>query len=153
MSIYKLTNSDFESDYTLIAIHSQSEPYKLAYEINLKLNTSLEKSSFDISFKNKVSVFDLYKHESEIYNTKLYLISNKSIEKENQAKNKLLFNDYSVSSFLIPELKKAEFLMKIEGGGFNIDSLVLKLNKIDSVVSCYRASINNVKSKYNLIFE
>ena len=153
MSIYKLTTSDFESDYTLIAIHSQSEPYKLAYEINLKLNTSLEKSSFDISFKNKVSVFDLYKHESEIYNTKLYLISNKSIEKENQAKNKLLFNDYSISSFLIPELKKAEFLMKIEGGGFNIDSLILKLNKIDSVISCYRASINNVKSKYNLIFE
>ena len=153
MSIYKLTTSDFESDYALIAIHSQSEPYKLAYEINLKLNTSLEKSSFDISFKNKVSVFDLYKHESEIYNTKLYLISNKSIEKENQAKNKLLFNDYSISSFLIPELKKAEFLMKIEGGGFNIDSLILKLNKIDSVISCYRASINNVKSKYNLIFE
>ena len=153
MSIYKLTTSDFESDYALIAIHSQSEPYKLAYEINLKLNTSLEKSSFDISFKNKVSVFDLYKHESEIYNTKLYLISNKSIEKENQSKDKLLFNDYSISSFLIPELKKAEFLMKIEGGGFNIDSLILKLNKIDSVVSCYRASINNVKSKYNLIFE
>ena len=153
MSIHKLSASDFESDYTLIAIHSQSEPYKLAYEINLKLNTSLKKSSFDISFKNKVSVFDLYKHESEIYNTKLYLISNKSIEKENQAKNKLLFNDYSISSFLIPELKKAEFLMKIEGGGFNIDSLVLKLNKIDSVISCYRASINNVKSKYNLIFE
>ena len=153
MSIHKLSSSDFESDYTLIAIHSQSEPYKLAYEINLKLNTSLKKSSFDISFKNKVSVFDLYKHESEIYNTKLYLISNKSIEKENQAKNKLLFNDYSISSFLIPELKKAEFLMKIEGGGFDIDSLVLKLNKIDSVVSCYRASINNVKSKYNLIFE
>ena len=153
MSIHKLSASDFESDYTLIAIHSQSEPYKLAYEINLKLNTSLEKSSFDISFKNKVSVFNLYKHESEIYNTKLYLISNKSIEKENQAKNKLLFNEYSISSFLIPELKKAEFLIKIEGGGFNIDSLLIKLNKIDSVVSCYRASINNVKSKYNLIFE
>tara|TARA_A200000113_G_scaffold65473_1_gene56719 strand:- start:2948 stop:3409 length:462 start_codon:yes stop_codon:yes gene_type:complete len=153
MSIHKLSASDFESDYTLIAIHSQSEPYKLAYEINLKLNTSLEKSSFDISFKNKVSVFDLYKHESEIYNTKLYLISNKSIEKENQSKDKLLFNDYSISSFLIPELKKAEFLIKIEGGGFNIDSLLIKLNKIDSIVSCYRASINNVKSKYNLIFE
>ena len=153
MSIHKLSASDFESDYTLIAIHSQSEPYKLAYEINLKLNTSLKKSSFDISFKNKVSIFDLYKHESEIYNTKLYLISNKSIEKENQTKNKLLFNEYSISSFLIPELKKAEFLIKIEGGGFNIDSLLIKLNKIDSIVSCYRASINNVKSKYNLIFE
>lgn len=153
MSIHKLSASDFESDHTLIAIHSQSEPYKLAYKINLKLNTKLKRSSFDISFKNKVSVFDLYKHESEVYNTKLYLISNKSIEIENQAKNKLLFDDYSISSFLIPELKKAEFLIKIEGGGFNIDSLLIKLNKIDSVVSCYRASINNVKSKYNLIFE
>ena len=153
MSIHKLSASDFESDYTLIAIHSQSEPYKLAYEINLKLNTSLEKSSFDISFKNKVSVFNLYKHESEIYNTKLYLISNKSKDEESQAKKILLFNDYSISSFLIPELKKVEFLMKIEGGGFNIDSLLKKLNKIDSVVSCYRASIDNVKSKYNLIFE
>ena len=40
MSIHKLSASDFESDYTLIAIHSQSEPYKLAYEINLKLNTN-----------------------------------------------------------------------------------------------------------------
>tara|TARA_B100001093_G_scaffold126029_3_gene118571 strand:- start:2149 stop:2610 length:462 start_codon:yes stop_codon:yes gene_type:complete len=153
MSIHKLSTSDFESDYILIAIHSQSEPYKLAYEINLKLNTSLKKSSFDISFKNKVSAFDLYKHESEIYNTKLYLISNKSVKETNLAKNMLLFNDYSISSFLIPELKKVEFLMKIEGGGFNIDSLLIKLNKIDSVVSCYRASINNVKSKYNLIFE
>lgn len=103
--------------------------------------------------KRKVSAFDLYKHESEIYNTKLYLISNKSVKETNLAKNMLLFNDYSISSFLIPELKKVEFLMKIEGGGFNIDSLLIKLNKIDSVVSCYRASINNVKSKYNLIFE
>ncbi len=153
MSVYKLNASDFESDYTLIAIHSQSEPYKLAYEINLRLNINLKKSSFDISFKNKVSVFDLYKHESEIYNTKLYLISNKSIEKENKAKNILLFNDYSISSFLIPELKKVEFLMKIEEGGFNIDSLLIKLNKIDSVISCYRASINSAKSKYNLIFD
>ena len=53
MSIHKLSASDFESDYTLIAIHSQSEPYKLAYEINLKLNTSLKKSSFDDMIQRK----------------------------------------------------------------------------------------------------
>ena len=33
-------------------------------------------------------------------------LSRLTVEKENQAKNKLLFNDYSISSFLIPELKK-----------------------------------------------
>ena len=54
MSIHKLSASDFESDYTLIAIHSQSEPYKLAYEINLKLNTSRKKSSFDNALSDRL---------------------------------------------------------------------------------------------------
>ena len=153
MAIHRLSANDFESDYNLIAIHSQSEPYKLAFRINLKLKTNLKKSYFDISFKNNNSVFDLYKHVSEVYNTKLYLVSNKSIESSQTTDNQQLFSNYSISSFLIPELKKAEFLMKIEGGGFNIESLIKKLNEIDLVVSCYRAKIKSAKSKYNLIFE
>ena len=68
MAIHRLSANDFESDYNLIAIHSQSEPYKLAFQINLKLKTKLKKSYFDISFKNNNSVFDLYKHVSEVFN-------------------------------------------------------------------------------------
>ena len=72
MTFHKISSSDFESDYLLIAIHSNSQSYKLAFEINLKLKTKLKKSNYDISFKNDNSVFEIYKHESETYNTRLY---------------------------------------------------------------------------------
>jgi len=152
MTIHKLNSSDLENDYTLIAIHSNAEAYKLAFEINLKIKTNLEKSPFDITFGGDNSIFELYKHVSETYNTILYLISNKSFEKA-KVDSPSLFDNLSVSKYLIPELKKAEYLIKIEGGGFKIESLIKKLNEIDLIVSCYSAKINNNKSKYNLIFE
>ncbi len=152
MTIHKLNSSDLENDYTLIAIHSNAEAYKLAFEINLKIKTNLEKFPFDITFGGDNSTFELYKHVSETYNTILYLISNKSYKKA-KAESLSLFDNLSVSKYLVPELKKAEYLIKIEGGGFKIDSLIKKLNEIDLIVSCYSAKINNNKSKYNLIFE
>ena len=152
MTVHKINSSDLENDYTLIAIHSNVEAYKLAFEINLKLKTNLERFPFDITFEGNSSIFELYKHVSETYNTILYLISNKSYEKA-KADSPSLFDNLSVSKYLIPELKKAEYLIKIEGGGFKIESLIKKLNEIDLIVSCYSAKINNNKSKYNLIFE
>ena len=152
MTVHKINSSELENDYTLIAIHSNAEAYKLAFEINLKLKTNLEKFPFDITFEGNSSVFELFKHVSETYNTTLYLISNKSYDKSKVA-TPSLFENLSISKHLIPELKKAEFLIKIEGGGFKIESLIKKLNEIDLIVSCYSAKINNNKSKYNLIFE
>ena len=152
MAIHKINSSDFENDYTLIAVHSSVEPYKLAFQINLKLKTKLEKSLYDLTFKGINSVFELYKHESETYNTKFYLISNKSTD-ESKINTPALFDNFSVSKFLVPELKKAEFLIKIEGGGFKEEGLIKKLNEIDSIISCYTTKVNNNKSKYNLIFE
>jgi hypothetical protein len=152
MTIHKINSSDFENDYSLIAVHSNAEAYKLAFEINLKLKTNLEKSPFNITFKGNDSVFELFKHVSETYNTKLYLISNKSFV-ETKISTPSLFENFSVSRHLIPELKKAEFLIKIEGGGFKIDSLLKKLKEINSIVSCYLTKVNSNKSKYNLIFD
>ena len=152
MAIHKINSSDLEEDYVLIAIHCNSEAYKLAFEINLKLKTKLEKSLLDISFKGDNSIFELYKHVSETYNTRLYLISNKS-KNNTDLSVQSLFDNLSISTFLVPELKKADFLLKIEGGGFKIESLLKKLNEISSVISSYTVSVNSDKSKYNLIFE
>ncbi len=152
MTVHKINSSDLENDYTLIAIHSNVEAYKLAFEINLKLKTNLERLPFDITFEGNNSVFELYKHVSETYNTILYLISNKSYD-DTKVDSPSLFDNLSVSKYLIPELKKAEYLIKIEGGGFKIESLIKKLNEIDLIVSCYSTKINNNKSKYNLIFD
>ena len=75
---HRLSSDDLENDYTLIAIHSNTEPYKLAFEINQKLKIQLKRCSYDVSFDGNNSMFRLYKHISETYNTKLYLILNKS---------------------------------------------------------------------------
>ncbi len=152
MSLHKLSPDDLVNDYTLIAIHSNIEPYKLAFEINQKLKIQLKRCSYDVSFERNNSMFHLYKHMSETYNTKLYLILNKSVS-EKKIKGQLLFENLSESSFLIPELKKVEYLLKIEGGGFNVQNLLRKLNELGSIISCYRAKITAAKSKYNLIFE
>ena len=85
---HRLSSDDLENDYTLIAIHSNTEPYKLAFEINQKLKIQLERCSYDVSFDGNNSMFDLYKHISETYNTKLYLILNKSVsERKINSKN------------------------------------------------------------------
>lgn len=152
MTIHRLSSDDLEKDYKLIAIHSDIEPYRLAFEINKKLKVQLKRSSFDLSFKNKSSIFDLYKHISEVFNTKLYLILNKSTEKK-KIEGQLLFENFDEQSYLIPELRKAQYLLKIEGGGFDVDNLLKKLNEIDNVISSYRTEISSIKSKYNLIFE
>ena len=152
MLTHKLSSNDLENDYSLIAIHSNTEPYKLAFEINQKLKIKLKRCSYDLSFNGCNSTFDLYKHISETYNTKLYLILNKSVS-EKKIEDQLLFENLSESSFLIPELKKVEYLIKIEGGGFNIQNFLKKLNELDNVISCYNAKITATKSKYNLIFE
>ena len=150
--MYRLSSDDLENDYTLIGIHSNIETYKLAFKINQKLKIQLKRCSYDISFKDKNSIFDLYKHSSETYNTKLYLILNKSFN-EREIKGQLLFENLSESSFLIPELKKVEYFLKIEGGNFNIKTLLNRLIEIDNIISCYRTKITATKSKYNLIFE
>ena len=152
MPTHRLSSDDLEKDYKLIAIHSDIEPYKLAFEINKKLKIQLKRSSFDLSFKNKNSIFDLYKHTSEVFNTKLYLILNKSTDKK-KIEGQLLFENFDEQSYLIPELRKAQYLLKIEGGGFDADNLLKKLNEIDNVISSYRTEISSIKSKYNLIFE
>ena len=152
MLTHRLSSDDLENDYTLIAIHSNTEPYKLAFEINQKLKIQLKRCSYDVSFDGNNSMFDLYKHTSETYNTKLYLILNKSLG-EKKIKDQLLFKNLSESSFLIPELKKVEYFLKIEGGNFNIKTLLNRLIEIDNIISCYRTKITATKSKYNLIFE
>lgn len=150
--MYRLSSDDLENDYTLIGIHSNIETYKLAFKINQKLKIQLKRCSYDISFKDKNSIFDLYKHSSETYNTKLYLILNKSFN-ERKIRGQLLFENLSESSYLIPELKKVEYFLKIEGGNFNIKTLLNRLIEIDNIISCYRTKITATKSKYNLIFE
>ena len=79
MASRKLNHLEIEEDFKLIGIHSQPEAYKLAFNLNKSLKISLKVFDYKIKIDKTEFVFEMFKHLSEIYNTKIYLFSNKSI--------------------------------------------------------------------------
>ena len=94
----------------------------------------------------------MFKHESETYNTKVYLFSNKSFGNI-RTFEPTLFDSIDSNIYLIDEKKNIDFFLKIEGGGFNYASMINKIQEIQMVQSCYLVNLKSSKSKYNLIFE
>jgi len=152
MGKLKLNHFALDDNFHLIAIHSNSEIFKIAFEINNRLRVSLKRIE-DISFKDKKAYHSIYKYESLKYDSKMFLFSNKSAIEENQTSQGLLFQDLSQLNFILSEFPKAEYFLKIEHGEFNIPWLINSLKKCSGILSCYNVEIKNEKSKYNLIFE
>ena len=152
MALRKLKHIEIEEDFKLIGIHCQLEGYKLAFNLNKSLNISLEHFDYSIKINKFECVFEMFKHVSETYNTKIYLFSNKSFGNI-QSIEPNLFEKVDSKIYLIEEKKNIDFFMKIEGGSFNNDSLLNKINNIPMVQSCYLVNLKRQKSKYNLIFE
>ena len=152
MGKLKLNHFALDDNFHLIAIHSNSEIFKIAFEINKKLKVSLKRIE-DISYKNNKANHSIYKYESLKYDSKMFLFSNKSKSNNNQLSQTLLFQDLSQLNFILSEFPKADYFLKIEQGEFDIPWLINNLKKCSSVLSCYKVEIKNEKSKYNLIFE
>ena len=152
MGKLKLNHFAIDENFHLIAIHSNSEIFRIAFEINNRLKVSLKRIE-DISFKDKKAYHSIYKYESLKYDSKMFLFSNKSTLEENQISQELLFQDLSQLNFILSEFPKTDYFLKIEQGEFDIPWLINNLKKCSSVLSCYKVEIKNEKSKYNLIFE
>ena len=152
MGKLKLNHFALDDNFHLIAIHSNCEIFKIAFEINNRLKVSLKRIE-DISFKDKKAYHSIYKYESLKYDSKMFLFSNKSTLQENQSSQELLFQDLSQLNFILSEFPKAEYFLKIEQGEFDITWLLNNLKLCSNILSCYKVEIKNEKSKYNLIFE
>ncbi len=152
MALRKLKHIEIEEDFKLIGIHCQLEGYKLAFNLNKFLNISLEHFDYSIKINKFDCVFEMFKHVSETYNTKIYLFSNKSFGNI-QSNEPNLFDNINSNVYLIDEKRNIDFFLKIEGGSFNYTSLMNKIHEIPMVQSCYLINLKSQKSKYNLIFE
>ena len=152
MASRKLNHLEIEEDFKLIGIHSQLEAYKLAFNLNKLLKISLKVFDYKIKIDKTEFVFEMFKHLSEIYNTKIYLFSNKSFGNIKPMELNL-FENIDSKIYLIDEKKNIDFFLKIEGGNFNYNSLIGKINEVPLVQACYLVNLKNQKSKYNLIFE
>ena len=152
MASKKLNHLEIEEDFKLIGIHSQLEAYKLAFNLNKSLKISLKAFDYKIKIDKTEFVFEMFKHLSEVYNTKIYLFSNKSFGNIKPLEINL-FENIDSKLYLIDEKKNIDFFLKIEGGNFNYNSLISKINEVTLVQACYLVNLKSQKSKYNLIFE
>ena len=162
MATYKLLIDDFVTvDYELIAIHSSLEDYRLAYFINRELSILLEKSPNDIwvTINEGESCFSRFIFEDPGNESTWNLIQNKNRVLSMQSNTTTsLFEDTGLSIqtsvFLMPELKKVDYVLKIENAPalMGAGKVVEKLLGINQIATAYTIDHKKLKSKNNLIF-
>ncbi|TDQ28453.1 IPExxxVDY family protein [Tenacibaculum caenipelagi] len=156
MPVYELNIDEFSNDnYTLIGIHTILNEYKLAYLLNQYLHVKFNRTNYDLDFvqRNSESSFAVYEYTNTKLCQKWFLISNvyKSTRK---ATSIGLFEHSDSISHLIPEKKKVDFFLKLEGV-FEYESVVKtieKINQIPQIITSYQLEVNSLKSKDFLIF-
>lgn len=162
MAIHKLDLDEFdEIDYSLLAIHTPLDDFRLAFLINQKLLINLSKSEKEIQIhikegETKFSKFSFYDSENEVtWN----LIQNKDEVTEQKKNNNLgLFSgiamEVSTKVFLLPEFKKVDYFLKIENNDtyFNLLTIQNLLKTIETISTVYAIDMDQIKSKNNLIF-
>jgi hypothetical protein len=162
MAIHKLDFGEFdEIDYSLIAIHTTLEDYRLAYFINQRLHVNLNKSIKEIQITDKegevhFSRFHYYEKKKDI---SWDLIQNINIvTQQKKENNQSLFTNFDIEVakkvYMLPEFKKVNYFLKIENSeeDTNLLEIQSELNSIDQITTNYVVDINKIKSKNNLIF-
>lgn len=151
------------NDFLLIGINASTEMYKLAYLINKELKIQLSRVSQDIDFyyKGAVALFPLYEYDSIELQSKVYFITNKSYSKEAylNSSGTLFSGNENVQEyylrFLIPELKKVDYIIKIEDATLdqiNYKKILYQLNSIKQISTAYQIDNQQIKKPENLIF-
>ena len=162
MGIHKLSLDEFdEVDYELFAIHTSLEDFRLAFFINQQLPILLSRSKEEIGIKTREgeAMFAKFSFNDDSKDICWSLIQNKNeitIHKTSRGNNLFLDKDVEISTkvYLLPELKKVDYFLKIENNynTFDKESILNKLNKIDRISTVYEVVPDTIKSKNNLIF-
>lgn len=157
MAIHKIQINDFISDdYELIAIHSSLEDFKLAYRLNKELGLQLQKNNnhIEIAIPEGKSAFENFTFDDKKNDIIWTLIENKTTIIDSNNQRSSLFEEVDITVFLLPEYKKADYLIKIENidYGFDTDIIIDIIIKIKKITTAYSVDTTNLKSRNNLIF-
>lgn len=162
MAVHKLiVDDDFEETFSLIAIHSTIEPYKLAYLLNKQLNLRLIRQKEDVAYSKESAeiLFPLYQHNDDLQDLCYNLVANTcTYFIARQANSASLFGDIqeeqAVTTHLISEQKKVDYFLKIEADCYHfcVQEIITKMKKISQIISAYEVDIESLRSKNNLIF-
>ena len=156
MQVHSLEFDDFSDDnYVLIGIHTVLEESKLAYSLNQNLKTKFKRASYNLDFENRNNnaSFSIYEFLNSKFSHNWFLISN-TYKYKSDHQQIGLFRNEEIITYLIPEKKKVDFFLKLEGDFEQkfIDELVETMNHLNQVITTYTIDPNKLKSKDFLIF-
>jgi hypothetical protein len=156
MATYALDINEFSTnDYAVIGIHTVLNEYKLAYLLNKFLHVKFSKADYNLDFiqKNNKSSYSIYEYTDREFDYHWFLIAN-VYKSTSKTVSTSLFNESDSVMRLVPERKKVDFFLKIEGD-FDFDYIVKtieKVNKIPQIITSYEVEVESLKSKDFLIF-
>ncbi|CAM1371774.1 conserved hypothetical protein [Tenacibaculum litoreum] len=156
MPIYEVNINEFSNDdYVLIGIHTTLNEYKLAYLLNQHLHIKFNRAGYDLDFikKGSQSSYTVYEYTNAKLCQDWFLIAN-VYKSTLEAESISLFNQSDSITRLIPEKKKVDFFLKLEGD-FDYDSIVKiieVIKQIPQIITSYQIEVNSLKSKDFLIF-
>lgn len=135
--------ADVKYDFSVFGLISALKEYKLAWLLNNHLGVLLDKSrDIKIDFlKSQNLVISNYLYQTE--HRCLRLLKNKSMDQ---------FDDNS--AFLVPELRRFDYLLIINGfeDTYSNHDFKKRLSSIPNVQYVQNFPVENLKSKENLIF-
>lgn len=160
MAIYKLHIDESDDvQYDIIAIHTSLEDFRLAYNLNDKLPVLLSRDHSDLQVPGASgsASFCRFVYEDKQQDTTWYLIENKTlIDPAFEDHSGSLFADTSLREalpvYLLPEYKKADYILRIENLLQPVEVIINKINQIDRVSTAYTVGFQQLRSKNNLIF-
>ncbi len=158
MAISKLNLEDFcNEDFSLFAIHTALEDYRLAYFLNKYLGINLCRKEFDLDFVSSKGNFSVFEYFDQTNFLQWSLISN--IYNHNISAK--IFNDGLFENpdnivqkvNLLNEYKNVNYLLKIENNDNQVDleKTVKEIKNISQIITVYDIN-KDLKNKENLIF-
>ena len=158
MAISKLNLEDFCNEvFSLFAIHTDLDDYRLAYFLNKHLGINLFRKTFDLDFVNSMGSFSVFEYIDQTSFLKWSLISNiYNYNFSTKASNDDLFvesNNLVQKVNLLTEYKNVNYLLKIENNESQVDleAIAKEIKSISQVITLYDIN-KDLKNKENLIF-
>ena len=158
MAISKLNLEDFCNEvFSLFAIHTDLDDYRLAYFLNKHLGINLFRKTFDLDFVNSKGSFSVFEYIDQTNFLKWSLISNiYNYNFSTKASNDDLFvesNNLVQKVNLLTEYKNVNYLLKIENNESQVDleAIAKEIKSIPQVITLYDIN-KDLKNKENLIF-
>jgi len=143
-----------EDDFSLLAIHSSLENYKVAFLLNTYCDSQFIMSKEDIELPLKNAFFQNFEWNNPKKGIHCNLFSNKFTKLGvNKSKGPGLFDIPETKKvYLLPELKKVDYFIKINLG-ISVEVLSKKIKLINEISMCYTPKTSKINFHHTLNFD